>query len=364
MPPASLSMPSIRILSIPGRGHENRFFRLLLEGLQKSGAKVIDPRLLHLMTFDFDVLCLNFPTHYITENALAKAVVLSAAFGAYLLLARMLGRKLIYIVHDVEPLKQRNAAVLWRFLRFVHALTDGYVFISKSSCRSFRAAYPGQGNKPSIIVSHGPYPTTQLTSEARAALRRLLVGEDDVFLLGFLGNIKPYKNPAALRAIQATLVNGRPVRTLIAGRIERGCEPEIQAIFDSLPSRQVIRIDRALTDLELDAFIQTVDVSLIPYSRGTNSGAAILVLANHGRFIGSGLPILKELAEEVGAPWVTISEAPDMLPRAIEEAALARIGEQDRRHLLAYLDQAGFNASAHAIHEFCRQLLRRTPAPR
>ncbi len=349
----------MKILSIPGRYHENRYFSLMLKALEAAGAEVIDPRSIRAATFQYDVLCLSFPTHYITENGPLKAFLSSILFGSYLLLAHGLGRKIVYIVHDVEPLNRRNKFILDRFLKLILFLTDGYVFISKSSCSTFTTTYPREKDKPYVLIPHGPYPTTKLTTAEREALRHSLVGEEDVVLLGFLGNIKPYKNAAALRTLSATLPNGRRVRTVIAGPAEPRYAEEIKALFDSFVPGSFIRLDQALSDAELDALIQTVDVVLLPYLRGSNSGLALLVLANEGRLIGSRIPILQELETDVGAPWVTIANLADGLSTSVTQVSCSPIRDLDREQLREYLKRIDFSTGGQTLNAFCYRLYNR-----
>jgi glycosyltransferase involved in cell wall biosynthesis len=353
------------VLSIPGRDHENRYFKLAIEGLEQAGASVVDPRLANVAGFRYDILHLNFPTHYVTENGWFKATLLAAAMAAYLLLARLLGRRIVYTVHDVVPVRPNNEFVLWRFLDLVHALTQGYVFISRSSRQAFVERFPGERGKPWILVRHGAYPASVLDAAARAARRRDLAGEADVFLVGFVGALKPYKNPRALQALPARLADGRPVRVVVAGHIpEPQHRAEIEAALAAIPEENLIRLDRQLTDSELDAVIQAVDVVLLPYARGSNSGVALLVLANHGRLIGSAAPMFAELAEDLGAPWVyTASGAPEALAQAVASVASRRVDAADRARLRSYLDQIDFAAGGRAVHGFCRDLLRAAQQP-
>ena len=349
-------LPVMKILSIPGRYHENRYFSLMLEALEAAGAEVIDPRSVGAATFQYDVLCLSFPTHYATENGPLKAFFMSMLFGSYLLLAHGLRRKIVYIVHDVEPLNRQNEFILDRFLKLILFLTDGYVFISKSSRSAFTTTYPTEKDKPHVLIPHGPYPTTVLTTAERKALRRSLVGEEDVVLLGFLGNIKPYKNAAALRTLPASLPDGRRVRTVIAGPAESRYEYQIKELLDSLVPGSFIRLDQVLSDAELDALIQTVDVVLLPYLRGSNSGLALLVLANEGRFIGSSIPILQELETDVGAPWVTIANLADGLSTSVAQVFSSPIRDSDREFLREYLKRIDFSTGGRTLHAFCSSL--------
>ena len=351
---------ALRLLSIPGRDHENKYFAQLLGQVERRGLRIVWPKLGPLVRFRYDVLHLNFPTHQITENRAAKACLLSLLLAAYLVVARMLQRDIIYTVHDVTPLRVRHLMLLKGFVRLVHKLVTGYVFLSHSSHAAFVGQNPGQASKPWAMAPHGPYVVQLLTAEQRVIQRRLLACRADVFLVGFLGAIKPYKNVDALRQLPQRLADGRLVHVVVAGRVEAGHEELAARALASLPPEQLTVLQYRLSDTELNHLIQAVDVVLLPYARGSNSGAALLVLSNHGRLIGSELGMFRELADQLGNPWVyaldhqtaSCRSYADLIRRAAEEqprdADLLALGD-----FLAGIDWA---VAAEAVEQLCIRL--------
>lgn len=333
----------VRVMSIPGRTHENRFFRLLLDAVEEAGAAVVSPTARNAVGLRFDVLIINFPTHYITENNALKAALSSVSLGSFLVLSRLLGRRIVYIVHDVIPFRQRHTWLLRPMLRLAHGLTSGFVFLSQSSRAAFLRLYPGFDQVPWILAPHGPYPTVVASDAERLRLRTELFGEAQSFTLGFLGNIKPYKNIDALRSLPATLPDGRAIKVLVAGRVEQGHVADAEAALASLPPGQVVRIDQRLSDERFDALIQAVDAILLPYTKGSNSGVALLVLSNHSRLIGSGLPVFQELAQAVGAPWAYATGKDHLtLADAVMACAADQVSAADREALDGYLASVSF----------------------
>jgi beta-1,4-mannosyltransferase len=353
----------VRVLSIPGRSHENRYFALLANAMEQSGCEIIMPEPLRLLQFDYDVLHLNFPTHYISENNTVLAWCYSALLGGYLILARLLGRKIAYTVHDVVPFRSRHVLLSKRFLQLTHRLTELFIFLSTSSREAFVDHYPADVGKPWILALHGPYPVTKLTVVERAQGRRKILGDNEAFLVGFLGSIKPYKNIGAVLALPANVVDGRAVRVVVAGRAEAGTEADVAAVLDAMPPGQLIRIVDPLSDRDLDGLMQCVDVVLLPYVKGTNSGVALLVLSNGARLIGSDLAIFQELARTVGPPWVHSVGTGGILtlPDAIEAVAGQPITAADQAFLEGYLEQISFAAAAEIITTAFTRLLNRPP---
>lgn len=351
----------VRVLSIPGRNHENRFFHLYLTALEDQGATIVDPTTRNALSFGYDVLLINFPTHYVTENALPKAAALSLLLGSYLALARLMGRRVVYVVHDVVPFRSNNPVLLGPFLRLTHWLSNAFVFLSSSSRQAFVERYPSDAARPWILTAHGPYPTRVASDTEREQLRAALFGDvTRSFTVGFLGNIKPYKNLAALRGLPRTLPDGRAIKILVAGRVERGHEAEAAAILADLPADQIVRIDERLSDDRLDELIQAVDMVLLPYVKGSNSGVALLVLSNRARLIGSDLPVFSELAATIGPPWAySIGVAQPSLANAIAASARDQVAPADKAALERYLASVSFFKAAVELLELISRLKRR-----
>ena len=348
--------PTLRLFSLPGRGHENRYFDLMLDALEARGVRVVPADMRHLLLLRFNVLHLNFPTHYVTQSGPVRAAASSALFAGVFLLARLFRRRIIYTVHDVMPLSVRNEWLLWRYSAFVRRCVDGYIFLSASSRASFLERFPDQAGKPWRLAPHGPYPADLLSASERADRHDAIAG-GGALLVGLLGVVKPYKNVAALARLPEQLANGRRVHLVVAGPAEVGHEAAVEAALALRSSSGVTRLPARLSNRELDLLVQSVDVVLLPYQRGSNSGAALLVLSNRSRLIGSSLPIFRELAEELGAPWVLVSEdTPEGWRSVLEQVAAQAPDAADRARLERYLDTHSFAAGADAIVSLCRAL--------
>ncbi len=338
-----------RVLSIPGRSHENTYFELMAAALEEHGVEIVQPTARNLACFAYDTLGLNFPTHYITENSAPRAALFSLLLGCYFLIARLLGRKIVYTVHDVVPLRPRHDFLLWPFLRLTHQLSNAFIFLSRSSRASFERRFPRDAGKQWVLAPHGPYETSLLPASERLVQRHALLGENGAFVVGFLGSIKPYKNIQALGALPSQIDGGRPVHLLVAGLVERGYEAAVQAVLEARPAGTVTRLDQRLSDEEFDRLIQIVDAVILPYDRGSNSGLAMLVLSNEARLIGSDLPIFQELAQAVGPPWVYssgVAGAPGGLADIVQHVAAREIVEADRQRLRGYLRSVSYSETA------------------
>jgi glycosyltransferase involved in cell wall biosynthesis len=350
------------VLSVPGRHSATQFVPLFCHGLEEAGAEIVDVKDWRIWLFGFDVINLHFPAHYIAEKGMLYSLVRSALSLIFYCLAKTVGRcAIVYTVHDIAPFQPRREWLLWPYLGMVQRLTDGYIFLSDSSQSAFMARYPDQRHKPWVRVDHGAFPVDPADEAGRSALREALVPKDSRDLLvGFLGSIKPYKGIETLALLPPALADGTPVRVVVAGSMHPSYRPVAEPVLAQIGER-LIRIDRNLSDAELEALIQSVDLVLLPYREGWNSGMAMLVLSTHSRVLASRRPLFMEIEAKFGAPWVYTFEIEPSSPEAGMQAVLARIRRDkvqptDLARLRDLLAERRFMRGGETLIEFYRAL--------
>src|SRR5205823_2635480 len=128
--------------------------------------------------------------------------------------------KMVWTIHDVVPIKIKHTRLLKIYLFCVRSLADAYVFMSPSSETEFVKRFPREKKKMSWHVPHGSYPVSATSPKCRAELREQLSGGADCLLIGFVGDIKPYKNPEALTYLPREDAIGRKVKIVVAGAVD------------------------------------------------------------------------------------------------------------------------------------------------
>src|SRR5437868_8487116 len=164
---------SIRILSLPGKDFgANPYINLFCESLEKAGMLVINIHTDQAKYFGFDVLHLHWPEFYVTEKPVYVAMVLAPTVLIYIVVSKLLRKKIVWTVHDVMPVKARHARLLQLYLLCVRVLIDAYVFMSPSSRAKFVKIFPRAGKKTAWYVPHGRYPVAAISPQRRAELRK------------------------------------------------------------------------------------------------------------------------------------------------------------------------------------------------
>jgi hypothetical protein len=313
--------------------------------------------------FRFDVLHIHWPEFYITDRPNYIAIFLAPAFLVYLIVAKLLRKNIVWTIHDVVPVKAPHARLLRLYLLSVRVLADAYVFMNPSSEAEFARLFPRARRKTAWHVPHGAYPVAAVSPQRRAALRERLSGGVNCLLVGFLGDIRPYKNPEALAYLPHQDSIGREIKIVVAGAVDSTYDTrEIEALLGCIPLKHLIRITERLSDERLVDIICAVDVVLLPYLQGSNSGFSMLVLSCGQRLLCSALPMFRDLTNRPGPPWVYVFDHRAKDLSAELNAALSRfqhdlVDTDAKSRLLTFLDDCSFDRGARQLRQLYKRLM-------
>lgn len=361
----NMRYPSIRVLSLPREFEGNPYIKLFCSSLANTGIVVVSIHTIAGMCFRFDVLHLHWPEFYVTERPIYKAMFLAPTVLVYMLVTKLLRKKIVWTVHDVIPVKTRHTRLLQFYLWCVRVLVDAYVFISPSSEAEFIRIFPRARNRMACHVPHGPYPVPAISPERRAELRARLSGGANCLLVGFLGDIRPYKNPEALAYLPPRDSLGREIKIVVAGAVDTTYDTAgIEASLQRLPRNRLIRIKKRLSDHCLAEIIAAVDVVFLPYLRGSNSGFSMLVLGCGQRLLCSALPMFRDLMNRLGHPWVYAfdHQAQDLsveLQNALSRLQHDVVDLDARSRLRMFLEDCSFDRGAQQLRELYERLINR-----
>jgi hypothetical protein len=341
----------VRVVSVPGRRDaQNSYFSLLWCALEDAGAEMLSARTSAALTLQYDILHLHFPEHLITERPLCWALIVGPLFLAYVVTARMLGKKFVWTIHEVNP--TRRYWLAQPYLWCLRNLTNAYIFMNRTSENAFFQRYPDERRKIICKIPHSSYPVTETSTVRRGEVRASLTQGVDCLVVGLMGEIRPYKNPAALQFLPATIPDGRPVRLVVAGAFHASCNVnEIETMLRKIEPKRFVRIKERLSDERLSEMIQSIDLVFMPYLQGWNSGFAMFALGCGARLLCSALPMFQEIEEILGPPWIYSFDhnAPDLsqeLTVALVRVSRDKPDAADRARLDQFLVDASFERAA------------------
>ena len=296
---------AMKVLVFPNRMGGNPYFQSFLNGLKKAGIENVRLTSVLRLRSDFDAIHLHHPEHAVTQDGWLKSTILAAALLSVAVYARLTGRPVVWMVHDVEPAWVRHKALLAPFMKAMNKLTTAHIFLNKSSQQFFSTKNPNEILKPFCFAPHSRFETTIATAAAVSAHRKAHgVGETDI-LVSFLGSITPHKGLECAALLPEKTKSGRTVTFAVCGMVDNVLPRNyVDSVLRHKPNQGYIRLPNRLTDEELALWIQSSDAVFLPYRSGSNSGMALNVLSNYGRIISSELPMFQELAQRCGSSWV------------------------------------------------------------
>ncbi len=217
-----------------------------------------------------------------------------------LLLARLLGIKLVYTVHNLNHHEGRYPILNHWANRLIFRVAHAVHVHDPSVAEEIRRLYRRADNV--FVIPHGSYrgayPDEVNREQARAILRehKRIPIPDDAFLFLFLGQVRPYKGIDLL--VQAFRDLDAPrARLLIVGKSE--------ALAYAQRVKEMVRGDERIithmtyvADEELQFFLRAADVCVFPYRHITTSGAALLAFTFEKPIIAPAMGPFVELAAE------------------------------------------------------------------
>jgi len=210
----------------------------------------------------------------------------------YLRLARSLGIRLLWTLHDVARHEGSDWVDEWGY-RLLASSADLCIVHDQWAANQFVTRFRGARDRV-CVMEHGNYdgvfPPARSRKETLAALG---INESSTVLLCH-GHIRPYKGYEV--AIEAARRLGRPFHLIVAGApVVPAYADELRAKAAGLSNVKLLfdhQTDQAVSDL-----FAAADCYVLPYTQITGSGA-LLTTATLGRgFVASDLPYFRQAVE-------------------------------------------------------------------
>jgi glycosyltransferase involved in cell wall biosynthesis len=237
------------------------------------------------------------------------------------LVARLRGARIVLEMHEtLDSAEQRipAVAVYARFIRrLLSAVAHAFVVHSEADVSPAREAF-GPGQKPVVVIPHGPY--DHHLAEGRRPTRERRDTGDAIRIL-FFGTVRPYKGLedliTAFNALSAPLA--ADYELTVAGETWEGHQLPAQLIAQSPHGGRIRFLNRYLTDAELDAELERTDVVALPYRRSSASGPMHIAMACGLPMIITDLPALREAARGYDGAVFVPPEDSAALSRALTD---------------------------------------------
>ena len=208
---------------------------------------------------------------------------------SYLLLAavaRLLGARVVIEFHEVLDPGEASLSLVQAYVRlvapFMVRLAHGFVIHSEYDRKLLQRHY-NLGQRPVVLIAHGPYNHNQLTTGGQ----RDRIAPAACCNLLFFGLIRPYKGLEDLiRAFDALPENEIARYWLtIVGETWEGCTLPASLIDRSRYRDRITFVNRYVSDAEAAGFFAGADAVVLPYHRSSASGPLQIAMS-------CGLPVV------------------------------------------------------------------------
>ncbi len=290
----------MRVSFFPNSPHwdVNPSLALLRHALQDLGVTAVKPpddglrlRWLWTMRGQVDVLHFHWIQYHYWPAGQPGSTWKLTKFAAKLLLARLLGYRLVWTLHNVLP-HERAAGRLdeqarWLMARLAHAVL--------LYCEAGRTALPNAAQRKVWVTGRGGYddhtPDVASQTEARAALG--LPATAFVYL--YFGFIRRYKRVPHLARTFSSLP-GTHVRLLLAGELQDAAiGMELASLLHH--DDRIYAEFGYVAEARLRLLLAAADVVVLPFEQILSSGSALMALSAGRPVVAPALGCLPE--------WIT-----------------------------------------------------------
>jgi beta-1,4-mannosyltransferase len=323
------------IASFPPPLERNPYQRLLYRHLEAEGFE--------LVVFDFGardlwrnrktvgLLHFHWPQGYwrYNRNPLAlrgtTSALVAVKFAAKVALARVLGYRIAWTVHQVDPHESVLPPIDRTCARLLARTSDLLFVHDEATAAALSARFGGGADGKLRLVPHGSYIGVYPAGRPREDVRESLgIGERALVILCF-GDLRAYKDVG--RALDAFLTLKDPHAVLLvagAGSDDLSAEVRAAAARDPRIRPRLMHIP----DDEVAELYGAADVGLLPRHDGGTSGALVLALSMGLPVVAADTSSYRGLTRNEDAGWLFEPGSTESLRRALERAASS--GERAR----------------------------------
>ncbi|MCO6441874.1 MAG: glycosyltransferase family 4 protein [Nitrococcus mobilis] len=328
---------SLKIMASPafkGRA-SNPYTWFLAEQLCRRGVQVVEfSRRELLIGPHVDIWHLHWPDGVLVSPMPVKVVVKMQILAALLCWARLRGTRIVWTVHNLgsHAHEKRHPWLENWFWRMFIPRVDAYISLTETGRQLAMDKFPALARTPGFVIPHGHYRDLYPDIVTRAGARARLGLPVDARVAVFVGQIRPYKNVPRLIDVFAQMGDSNAV-LIVAGRVRTqklhraitlrvAADPRVRACLAQVPEE------------EMQLYLRSADLVVLPYDEVLNSGTALLALSFDRPVLVPAKGALLELAQSVGSEWVRLFHG-ELTPALLEDALLAAAALDDRRPDLA-----------------------------
>jgi glycosyltransferase involved in cell wall biosynthesis len=242
------------------------------------------------------------------------------------------------------------------YMRLVVRLLSGAVFLTAESRELAIAQVAGLDALPFAVMPHPIYGQHYPPSPSKTAARRHFNLPIDRKIVGMVGDLKSYKGAddflRAFGDVESSEIHGflagKAQESELARNLQRAAACAVEK------SQTLTHADRRLSDLELVTALAALDLLVLPYKNGENSGMAILAAERGTPILARANSSTEELISLLGHS--TIQPFTGELDSAKLSAAVIAAQPPTGEALAAFRQRHSAEAAAATLKSFFQSI--------
>ena len=282
---------------------DNPYWQILKNGLEQAGVEFCQTsdrlylqwRWLVQNRSHVKVLHFHHLRHHYAVNDRCASYKSLVKFAAKLTLARLLGYRVVWTMHNLQPHERLKPERVFHLTNWVMAQLANSVIVHCTYAQQALGSHYGRRRRV-IVIEHPNYIDAYPNAISRDQARRTLgiSSTQKVFL--FLGAIRPYKGVEQLVQVFGQLERA-DLKLLVVGKMwDKDLEIQLERLA-AMDGRIDIYPDY-VPDKALQIYFNAADAVVLPYSEVLSSGSALLAMSFGCPVIAPKIGCLKEVITE------------------------------------------------------------------
>ncbi|MEB8388426.1 glycosyltransferase [Rhodobacteraceae bacterium KMM 6894] len=306
--------PKLKIASWPGRSDShNSFITVFLDGLEANGCQIENLETVEdvgdAMTGHPDIVFLHWAERVFGESRSRRQVLVKVWRLLRAVDKAPPATRVVWVVHNLAPHDARRfQRLIWPFfIRSLSRKIDAFLTLAPGTVAQVKAAFPGLATKPGHGAWHPAYPNAELSQSARIAARAKMSFAPEHRVLGYCGQIRPYKGVTEL--LDAFTDTTDPdLRLLLCGRPQYhapGTKAFLSVLKDKAQDDSRVRLwFDDLTHAQYREALGVCDVIVAPFRSYLHSGSIVHALSANRPVLTPATPFADSFKSLLGAQWV------------------------------------------------------------
>ncbi len=269
------------VACLPVAGPDNPYQQLMMSGLNRSGAlrafRGVHDRFLGIartvIKYRPTYLHFDWIVSYYYRRSLWLTLLSVPVFCGQMLLARALGTKLVWTLHNVLPHDATHLGI-HRFCQRFLARRCAWIRVFAQSTIPKAADELRVSESKFRVVPEGDYTSTYPDEVSRKEAREKLQLPSSAKVFLYCGLIKPYKG--VLELVKCFGEMSQPnLFLLIAGKV---MDEEYGRMVEENRPPNILFVNGYIADNDLQYYFRAADVVVLPFRNIENSGSLIMAM--------------------------------------------------------------------------------------